>query len=79
MGPESNLHSHTGFEDFCISDEVETYHGAVRHIAQKVTELIGEELVKEHRELYVGAVKGGGKKYSIVFSSDGRDKKISVY
>ena len=67
---ESYLNPHTALEDIDLPDEVETYHGAVKHIAQKVTELIGEELVKQ------GGLEGlavcwvcerNERKYSFVF------------
>ena len=45
--PETYLNPHTALEDVCLPDEVERYHGAVKHIVQKVTELIWEELVKQ--------------------------------
>ena len=45
--PKSSLHSQKAFEDVFLPDEVETYNETNIHIAQKVTELIGEELVKQ--------------------------------
>ena len=41
------LHLYTAFEDICFPVLVETYHRAVKHIAQKVTKLIGEELMEQ--------------------------------
>ena len=37
----------TSHPDVCLPDKVETYDKTNRHNAQKVTELIGEELVKQ--------------------------------
>ena len=47
--PELYLHSNTALENVCLPDDVDTYHRAVKHIAQKVPVLIGE--------LFIGAVK----------------------
>ena len=38
---------HTALKDICLPYEVETYRGAVTYIAQKVTELIKGELMKQ--------------------------------
>ena len=44
------FHANPDFEDVYLSDEVEKYHGAVKHIAGEVTELIGEELMNLWKE-----------------------------
>ena len=42
-----NLNPHTALREACLPDEVETYHRAVKYIAQKVAYLIREKMGKQ--------------------------------
>ena len=44
---ESHLHLYIAFEAVFVLGEVEKYQEAVKHIAKKVTELIGKEVMKQ--------------------------------